>query len=227
MFAVKDSPENYLRIDAAIMPRTFFERHPRVVARQVLGKILARRERDGSLVAGRIAEVEAYLGADDAAAHSAAGKTERTAVLFGPPGHAYVYFTYGMHYCMNISCEPEGLAGCVLLRALEPIEGIEEMIRNRKVQIPRPAQRAQNGSPLNERTLKLLCSGPARLCQALGIDRPRDNGKDLLSRDSDLLLLDDGYRVKRALATTRIGITKSAHLPLRFYIEGSPFLSRK
>jgi DNA-3-methyladenine glycosylase len=212
--------------DARLMPRSFFERHPKVVARQVLGKILARRERDGSLVAGRIVEAEAYLGAEDAAAHSAAGKTERTAVLFGPPGHAYVYFTYGMHYCMNISCEPEGLAGCVLLRALQPIEGIEEMVKNRKLerQVPRrSAPRDADG----ESWKKLLCSGPARLCQALGIDRPRDNGKDLLSRESDLVLLDDGYRVKRVMATTRIGITKSAELPLRFYIEGSPFISRK
>jgi DNA-3-methyladenine glycosylase len=212
--------------DARLMPRSFFERHPKVVARQVLGKILARRERDGSLVAGRIVEAEAYLGADDAAAHSAAGRTERTAVLFGPAGHAYVYFTYGMHYCMNISCEPQGRAGCVLLRALEPIEGVEEMAANRKIkqQIPRSAR---NDNSFDHKTLRLLCSGPARLCQALGIDRPRDNGKDLLSLNSDLQVLDDGYRVKRVLATTRIGITKSADLPLRFYIEGSPFVSQK
>jgi DNA-3-methyladenine glycosylase len=222
--ALVKEPSTSQNLQVEIMPRSFFERHPKIVARQVLGKILARREGDGSLVAGRIVEAEAYLGADDAAAHSAAGKTERTAVLFGPPGHAYVYFTYGMHYCMNISCEPHGLAGCVLLRALEPIEGIEEMVRNRKLQIPCSAR---NENLLNERTLKLLCAGPARLCQALGIDRPRDNGKDLLSRDSDLVLLEDGYRVKRVVATTRIGITKSADQPLRFYIEGSPYISRK
>ena len=94
------------------MPSIFFDRHPRVVARQLLGKLMVRREDDGSLLAGRIVETEAYLGADDAAAHSAAGKTQRTAVIFGPPGHAYVYFTYGMHYCMNVSCEREGRAGC-------------------------------------------------------------------------------------------------------------------
>lgn len=200
--------------DARLMPRIFFDRHPRVVARQVLGKLLVRREDDGTVLAGRIVEAEAYLGADDAAAHSAAGNTQRTSVLFGPPGHAYVYFTYGMHYCMNISCEPAGRAGCVLLRALEPVAGIERMLRNRKLQN-------------NERAARLLCSGPARLCQALGIDRPRDNGKDLLALDSDLQLCDDAYRLKKVMATTRIGITKSADLPLRFYIAGSPYISRK
>jgi DNA-3-methyladenine glycosylase len=200
-----------------LMPRIFFDRHPRVVARQLLGKLLVRREEDGTLTAGRIVETEAYLGADDAAAHSAAGKTQRTSVIFGPPGHAYVYFTYGMHYCMNVTCEPEGRAGCILLRALEPVDGIDEMLRNRKVKT----------QSLDERALKLLCSGPARLCQALGIDRPRDNGKDLLTPDSDLQLWDDGFRVKKIAATTRVGITKSADLPLRFYIAGSPYISRK
>ena len=201
--------------------REFFERRPQLVARQVLGQVVARTLDDGTTLAGRIVEAEAYLGADDAAAHSAAGLTPRTAVLFGPAGHAYVYFTYGMHYCMNISCEREGQAGCVLLRALEPVSGIEEMARNRKLQIPRSAR---NDNP---RELKLLCSGPARLCQALGIDREGDNGKDLLSRESDLQLFDDGFRVKKVVSTTRIGITKAAELPLRFYIEGSPFVSKR
>jgi DNA-3-methyladenine glycosylase len=201
--------------------REFFERRPQLVARQVLGQVVARTLDDGTVLAGRIVEAEAYLGADDAAAHSAAGLTPRTAVLFGPAGHAYVYFTYGMHYCMNISCEREGQAGCVLLRALEPVSGIEEMARNRKLQIPRSAR---NDNP---RELKLLCSGPARLCQALGIDLEGDNGKDLLSRESDLQLFDDGFRVKKVVSTTRIGITKAAELPLRFYIEGSPFVSKR
>jgi DNA-3-methyladenine glycosylase len=218
------------QVNGSLMPRIFFDRHPRVVARQLLGKILVRREDDGTVLAGRIVETEAYLGADDAAAHAAAGKTQRNSVLFGPSGHAYVYFTYGMHYCMNVSCEPEGRAGCVLLRALEPVGGIEEMVRNRKMekQIPRrSAPRDDNASTGNERVLRLLCSGPARLCQALGIDRSRDNGKDLLARDSDLQLWDDGYRVKKIVATPRIGITKSAELPLRFYVAGSPYISRK
>jgi DNA-3-methyladenine glycosylase len=114
----------------------------------------------------------------------------------------------------------------VLLRALEPIAGSERMLRNRKLQIPRFA-RNDNPTKVEEKTVRLLCSGPARLCQALGIDRLRDNGKDLLSRDSDLQLLEDGFRVGKVVSTTRIGITKSADLPLRFYIEGSPFVSKK
>jgi DNA-3-methyladenine glycosylase len=209
--------------NARLMPRGFFERAPHVVAKQVLGRILSRVEEDGSVLAGRIVEAEAYLGAEDAAAHSAAGLTQRTAVLFGPAGHAYVYFTYGMHYCMNISCEREGSAGCVLIRALEPISGVERMVANRKLRKEVPRRSA----PRNDASLKLLCSGPARLCQALGIDRPRDNGKDLLSRDSDLQMFEDGYLVGKIVSTTRIGITKSADLPLRFYIEESPFVSKK
>lgn len=215
--------------NARPMPRSFFERPPKVVARQVLGKLLVRRQ-GAKLIAGRIVETEAYLGADDAAAHSAVGRTERTAVIFGPPGHAYVYFTYGMHYCMNITCEPEGRAGCVLVRALEPVDGIEVMERNRRSQkqIPRrSASRHDNPKNIDERTLRLLCSGPARLCQALGIDRPRDNGKDLLAADSDLQLLDDGSRVRTITATTRVGISKAAELPLRFYVTGSAYISRK
>jgi DNA-3-methyladenine glycosylase len=192
-----------------------------VVARQVLGKVLARVPDDGKLIAGRIVETEAYLGADDAAAHAAAGLTLRTAVIFGPAGHAYVYFTYGMHYCMNISCEPEGRAGCVLVRALEPVAGIDVMMVNRKLQTPRSSRNE------NSKSLQLLCSGPARLCQALGIDRIRDNGKDLLERDCDLQLLDDGFTPKKVVSTTRIGISKAAELPLRFYIAESPFVSRK
>jgi DNA-3-methyladenine glycosylase len=216
--------------NARLMPRIFFDRHPRIVARQLLGKLLVRREEDGTLVSGRIVETEAYLGADDAAAHSAAGRTQRTAVIFGPPGHAYVYFTYGMHHCMNVSCEPEGRAGCVLLRALEPVTGIGQMVRSRKIQkqIPRrSAPRNDKTSAGDERTLRLLCAGPARLCQALGIDRPRDNGKDLLTSGSDLQLWDDGFRVRKIVSTTRVGITKSAALPLRFYIAGNPYISRK
>jgi DNA-3-methyladenine glycosylase len=127
---------------------------------------------------------------------------------------------------MNISCEQEGRAGCLLIRALEPVAGVERMVMNRK--LPEvPWRGARDGAFISDRELRLLCSGPARLCQALGIDRPRDNGKDLLSPDSDLQVLDDGYRVLKAVSTTRIGITKAAELPLRFYIADSPFVSRK
>src|ERR1700739_3614211 len=114
------------------LDRSFFSRNPRRVARELLGKVLVRQE-DRARRCGRIVEVEAYLGTEDPAAHSAAGNTARTAVLFGPPGHAYVYFIYGDHYCLNVSCEPDGRAGGVLIRALEPICGIEEMAHARGV----------------------------------------------------------------------------------------------
>src|SRR6201987_245640 len=140
------------------LARSFFARDPRRVARQLLGKILIR-ELQGINLTARIVEVEAYLGTEDPAAHSAAGNTARTAVLFGPPGHAYVYFIYGNHYCLNVSCEPAGRAGGVLIRALEPICGIEEMAHARGVEIHGP------------KDLVKLTSGPGRLAQAFGITR--------------------------------------------------------
>src|SRR5271166_4978430 len=119
------------------LPRAFFARGPRRVARELLGKVLVRDTGTGRLAA-RIVEVEAYLGENDPASHAAAGNTARTSVLFGPPGHAYVYFIYGNHYCLNVSCEREGKAGGVLFRAVEPLEGIEEMARARKVVVQGP-----------------------------------------------------------------------------------------
>lgn len=196
-----------------LLAHDFYERHPRIVARALVGKVLRRRLASGESLSGRIVEVEAYLGADDAAAHAAAGKTPRNAVLFGPAGHAYVYFTYGMHYCMNISCQPDGRAGCVLLRALEPLQGEEQMAKLRGM----PA--------LDHSRRKLLASGPGRLCQALGITRERDNGKDLTSGDCDLQVLDDGFRPAKIIRTTRIGITRSTELPLRFVLAGNRFVS--
>src|SRR3990172_5099332 len=112
------------------LPRSFFSRDPRRVARDLLGKLLIRN-RGKKVLAGRIVEVEAYLGAGDPAAHAAAGVTARNRVLFGPPGHAYVYFIYGNHYCLNVSCQPAGEAGCVLIRALEPLAGLKEMAQAR------------------------------------------------------------------------------------------------
>src|SRR5215470_13083481 len=109
-----------------LLPRSFFDRDPRIVARALLGKLIVRRL-GRRVLAGRIVETEAYLGADDLAAHAAAGRTARNEVLWGPPGHAYVYFIYGVHYCLNISCLEEGEAGCVLIRALEPVAGLAAM----------------------------------------------------------------------------------------------------
>jgi len=201
-----------------LLPRTFFERDPRRVARDLLGKLLIRRleGKPRRLIAARIVETEAYLGERDLAAHAAAGMTPRNAVLFGPAGHAYVYFTYGMYHCMNISCEREGTAGCVLLRALEPLSGLEAMAAGRHLTLPdEPTQK----------TLKLLTSGPGRLCQALHITRADDNGKDVTSRRSDLQVADDGYQPKRITTTERIGISKDAHLKLRYLIADNPFVS--
>lgn len=200
-----------------ILRRSFFNRDPREVCPDVLGKLIVRR--DGRrLIAGRVVEVEAYLGTDDLAAHAAAGRTARTSVLFGPPGHAYVYFIYGVHYCLNISCLPEGEAGCILVRALEPVNEISEMAKAREL------------SDLDlslVRNLRLLASGPGKLCQALGITRQRDNSKDMVSTKSDLQVMDDGFKVENVAVTRRIGITKSAEMPLRYVIAESPFVSVK
>lgn len=204
-------------LQAPPLPREFFNRDPREVARDLLGKVIVRRQ-GRKLLAGRIVEAEAYLGAEDAAAHAAAGRTPRNDVLFGPPGHAYVYFIYGVHYCLNISCMPEGQAGCVLIRALEPIAGLGEMAKARGL------KDVDLGS---QRDVRKLASGPGRLCEAFEITRPRDNGKDLLSPQSDLQVRDDGYHVKKIAVTPRIGITKSAEMPLRYAIAGDPFVSRK
>jgi DNA-3-methyladenine glycosylase len=191
------------------MPRALFERPPDTVARAVLGKLLVRRTRDELLV-GRIVEVEAYFGDGDPAAHAAAGRTARNAVLFGPAGHAYVYFIYGMHSCLNISCEGAGQAGSLLVRALEPLQGIPQMAALRGLAHAAP---------------RLLTSGPGRLCQAFGITRATHNGVDLLSEQSELQLRDDGYEAEAILSTPRIGITKAAERPLRFLIAGNPCVS--
>jgi len=194
------------------LPREFYDRDPRRVSGELLGKVLVRREAQRLLTA-RIVEVEAYLGKNDPAAHSFGGRTARNAVLFGPPGHAYVYFIYGNHYCLNVSCLPDGVAGGILFRALEPLSGIEEMARSR-------------GAALHgHRDLRHLTSGPGRLAEAFGITRERDNGKDLTSADSDLFIMDDGFRVSRVLTTPRIGITKATERALRYVIAGNRFVS--
>jgi len=171
-------------------------------------------------LAARIVEVEAYLGEDDPAAHSFAGRTARNAVLFGPPGHAYVYFIYGNHYCLNVSCLPDGEAGGVLFRAAEPLTGIDEMAESRGMVILKT-----DNDRKRIRELRQLTSGPGRLAEAFGITRERDNGSDLTRARSGLFIADDGYRVRRILTTPRIGITKAAERPLRFVIAGNEFVS--
>ncbi len=198
--------------------RSFFEQPPEFAAPRLLGKLLARKFK-GRWLVGRIVEAEAYLGphsrTPDAAAHSHRGPTPRNAVLFGPAGHSYVYSIYGRYFCMNISCEPAGRAGCVLLRALEPLAGIALMASNRGLD-PKTAKPCQ------------LTSGPSRLCQALALTRAAQNAIDLLSPRSQLQILEDGFCVTECLATPRIGISPSNPAfdwPLRFVLPGNPFVS--
>lgn len=192
----------------------FYGRDPRLVARDLLGMVLVR-QLGRSRMAGRIVEVEAYLGIADAAAHAAAGLTARNRVLFGPPGHAYVYFIYGNHYCLNVSCMPEGKAGCVLFRALEPMLGLETMARQRGIAL----------STLGPKASRLLTTGPGRLCEAFHITRPKDNDKNMTEPSSGLWIGNDGFRPAHIVTTTRVGITKSAEQPLRYYIAGNEFVS--
>src|SRR3954447_19276186 len=180
------------------LPRDFYDRDAEPVARELLGKLLARRV-EGRLRVGRVVETEAYLGPHDLASHSARGRTARTEVMFGPPGHAYVYLIYGVHHCLNVVTEAEGHAAAVLIRALEPVRGIEGSTK-----------------------------GPGLLCRALGIDRG-DNGHDLVS--DDLFLAEPDRREPfEIVARPRIGVAYSgewAARPLRFYIGGNAFVSRK
>lgn len=201
-----------MNTDLRPLPRAFFARDPRRVARQLLGKVLVRLTPEEKLAA-RIVEVEAYLGVSDPAAHAAAGRTARNAVLFGPPGYAYVYFIYGNHYCLNVSCETDGKAGSVLFRALEPLSGIEAMARARHITLRGP------------RDWPKLTSGPGRLGQAFGITRERDNGCDLTSAQSSLWIGDDGCHPRGIAVTPRIGITKAADKALRFVLRDNPFVS--
>lgn len=193
------------------LPPEFYNRDPQVVARELLGKVLVRREHR-AVLAGRIVETEAYLGTNDPAAHAAAGRTARNDVLFGPPGRAYVYLAYGNHWCLNVSTLPDGTAGGVLFRAVEPLIGLAEMAKVRGV---------------DGRIARLLTSGPGRLGQAFGVTRARDNGKDMTDPSSNLVIVDDGFRPQEIEVTTRIGITKAVEHPLRFVVAGNGFVSRK
>ena len=173
------------------------------MARDCLGKILVHGN-----TAGRIVETEAYLGVNDRAAHAWSGITDRTRVIFGPPGHAYVYFIYGMYECLNFVAEPEGQAGCVLVRALEPVAGVATMRRRRT----------------SARRIEDLCSGPGKLTLALAITR-KQNGADLTR--GPLQVRGVKRRQKFDIQVTpRIGIRHCADLPLRFVIAGSPYASR-
>ena len=186
-----------------VLERGFYERPAIEVARACLGKILVHGR-----TAGRIVETEAYLGVDDRAAHAWSGVTNRTRVIFGPPGHAYVYFIYGMYECLNFVAEPEGQAGCVLIRALEPVGGISLMKRRRP----------------SAKGIEDLANGPGKLTLAMGITR-RLNGADLTNSALEVRGLSDEPEFEVEV-TPRIGIRHCADWPLRFLIAGNRFVSR-
>jgi DNA-3-methyladenine glycosylase len=181
------------------LPKDFFARSVHEVAPDLIGVTLIV---DGA--GGPIVEVEAY-DHEDPAAHGYGGRTERNASMFGPPGHAYVYRSYGVHWCLNFVCEAEGLASAVLIRALEPAHGLDAMRERRGLDDPR-----------------LLCAGPGRLCQALGITRAHDG----FALDEPPFELVDREAKPQIIAGPRIGITKAADRPWRYGIAGSPYLSR-
>lgn len=192
-----------LSIASEILPRSFYERPTETVARELLGKILVHGE-----TAGRIVEVEAYLGPNDLAAHAARGLTPSTQVIFGPPGRAYVYLIYGMYECLNLIAEPAGVAGCVLIRAVEPVAGIHVMQQRRPI----------------ARSVEQLASGPGKLTRALGITR-KLNGADVTRGVLTVHQPERGEKFAIAI-TPRIGITKCVDWPLRFFIRENRFVSK-
>jgi len=187
----------------AILPRAFYARSTVEVARSLLGKVLFHGR-----TAGIIVETEGYPGGDDRASHSSRGITARTRVIFGPPGHAYVYFIYGMYECLNLVAEPDGTPGCVLIRALEPVAGLDAMRRRR------PAAR----------TVEDLANGPGKLTLALAITR-RHYGADV-TRGALVVREPASPAPVDIVVTPRIGITHCADLPLRFLIRGNRFVSQ-
>jgi DNA-3-methyladenine glycosylase len=193
------------------MERAFFDRPAVEVAPELLGCVL-ERETDAGLVAVELTEVEAYMGAADPASHAYRGQTPRNAVMFGPPGHAYVYFTYGMHFCVNLVCLPPGTASAVLLRAGKVIAG-EELAR---------ARRERGNGAIAERD---LARGPARLCQALGIDRALD-GADVCSAQSPLRIsIPQGKNTCRYDTGPRVGVSSGADVAWRYWVTGEPSVS--
>ena len=187
------------------LPRSFYRRDPRLVAPELLGKVLV-----GGGGTARIVEVEAYCGAEDPGSHAYRGMTKRNATMFGPAGRLYVYFTYGMHWCANAVCGEEGQGVAVLLRAAAPLAGLDAM-RER-----RPKARADRD----------LLRGPARLCQAMGLDGTYD-GTDLPTASMGITIADDGTPPpERPAIGTRIGLSSGADLPWRWCVPGDPHLSK-
>ncbi len=186
------------------LPRAFYRRDPREVAPELLGKVLRR----GPLSA-RIVEVEAYCGAIDPGSHAYRGMTKRNATMFGPPGRLYVYFTYGMHWCANAVCGDDGEGVAVLLRAAEPLTGLDEM----------------RGRRAAARLDRDLLRGPARLCQAFGIDGSDDDA-DLVRADRGITIVDDGTPPPVSVSSARIGLSAGVEMPWRWCAAGSALLSK-
>ncbi len=192
-------------IDVDPLHRAFFARDSRVVAPELLNKVLVAGE-----CSARIVEVEAYAGGEDPASHGYRGETPRTRVMFGPAGHLYVYFTYGMHWCANAVCGDVGESSAVLLRAAAPLTGLEWMRERRG-----PAARRERD----------LCSGPAKLCQAFGIDKAHD-GADLVTDNSDVTIVDDGTPPPPDPGVSRrIGLSVGVEHEWRWYVPGDPNVS--
>jgi len=191
----------------ARLSRSFFARPSTEVAPDLLGRILVRVLPDGTRLAARLVEVEAY-GPDDPASHAFRGPTPRNLVMFGRPGHLYVYFTYGMHFCSNVVTGADGVGSAVLLRAAEPLQGLDAMTERRGLDAP-----------------PLLCSGPGRLTQAMGISRP-ENGADLVRGGSIQLRVGDPVAPRSIARSTRVGVNVGAERRWRYYDAGSAFVSR-
>ena len=188
------------------LARAFYDRDSLVVAPALLNKVLVVGGRSG-----RIVEVEAYRGVDDPASHAGRGPTPRSAIMFGPPGRLYVYFSYGMHWCANVVCDRAGVGSAVLIRALAPLTGVNAM-------------RVARGSPRSERE---LCSGPAKLTQALGLDGAH-NGIDLAARGAPVTIVDDRVAPPEdPVVTTRVGISVAVEAPWRWYVPKDPNVSRR
>ncbi|MBS3909608.1 MAG: DNA-3-methyladenine glycosylase [Actinobacteria bacterium] len=185
----------------------FYERDPDKVAIDLIGRIVVRRA-SGAIMAGRIVEVEAYFGEGDPASHACRGMTPRNAIMFGRAGMAYVYLNYGVHCLLNVVTGLEGRAGAVLIRALEPVSGIEAMMKNR------PVKRAVD-----------LTSGPGKLTKALGVDLA-DNGVDMTARGSLLYVANGAQETRSIILSPRIGISKGEEMLMRFCAEGSRFVSK-
>lgn len=193
------------------LPRDFYLQETLTAAQELLGQRVVRRLPSGETLSGVIVETEAYL-TDDPACHAYRGQTARNATMFGPPGHAYVYFTYGLHMMLNLVCASPGVAEAVLIRAIEPTEGVARM-------------RVFRGNPtLSDRQ---LTNGPGKLAQALGLTRALHDSVDVTDPASDLQILPHDFPPFETVSATRIGISQGVEFPWRFYVRGNPFVSRR